>query len=140
MVGTMAMDTTSSQDQQQRSFSTASQQQKRCCGTARNPAPGELKADEVAIYLHSLSSHLNSSQLEAAGTVLSAEGWKVSSISTVAVAVATNHGCTMLVVLTSRLKWVAHCHRSCNPSARQVCRSTNCKLTQQQLFTCRAHH
>lgn len=72
----MAIDTNNTVDQQQPSSSTHSH--KRCCGTASNPAPGELHADDVATYLHSLSSHLNNSQLEHASMVLSAEGWKVS--------------------------------------------------------------
>jgi hypothetical protein len=71
----MAMDTNNRVDQQP-SFSAHSH--KRCCGTASNPAPGELHPDEVSTYLHSLSSHLNNSQLEHARKVLSTEGWKVS--------------------------------------------------------------
>lgn len=55
------------------------QQQKRSCGTACHPAPGELKADEVATYLHGLSAHLNNSQLDHASLVLDTAGWKVRS-------------------------------------------------------------
>jgi hypothetical protein len=36
-----------------------------------------MTADEVATYLHSLSSHLDNSQVEHASQVLNAAGWKV---------------------------------------------------------------
>ena len=52
-------------------------QQKRCCGTSSYPAPGELSTEQVAEYLHSLSSHLDHSTVEHASRVLSAAGWQV---------------------------------------------------------------
>lgn len=58
--------------QQQQQYSN----RKRCCGTPSNPAPGELQADEVATYLHGLSSHLANNQLQHASTVLGAAGWQ----------------------------------------------------------------
>lgn len=83
----MLMDTnnTFDQQQQQHSQSSSGQQQKRCCGTGRHPAPGELKADQVMTYLHSLSAHLTNGQLQYASTVLSAEGWQVDGNCTFSV-------------------------------------------------------
>lgn len=68
------------QEQQQQQQDDCQQQQqsnKRSCGTAANPAPGQLPADQVAKYLHSLSAHLNNRQLEHASMVLTTEGWQV---------------------------------------------------------------
>jgi hypothetical protein len=75
---TMVLDSGNMLDQHQHQQQAS--QQKRCCGTAQNPAPGELKSDEVATYLHNLSAHLSSSQLEHASTVLSTEGWQVRTL------------------------------------------------------------
>lgn len=74
-VGEVFADCSNTYDQHTGSSSRG--QLKRCCGTTRNPAPGEMTADEVATYLHSLSSHLDNSQVEHASQVLNAAGWKV---------------------------------------------------------------
>lgn len=66
-------------DQQQQQYSN----RKRCCGTPSNPAPGELQADEVATYLHGMSSHLANNQLQHASTVLGTAGWQVSCNDTI---------------------------------------------------------
>lgn len=55
----------------------ADRQHKRCCGTVSHPAPGELSTEQVASYLHGLSSHLDQSTVEHASRVLSAAGWQV---------------------------------------------------------------
>lgn len=73
------VDTNSMLDQQQQQQYS---NRKRCCGTASNPAPGELQADEVVTYLHGLSSHLANNQLQHASTVLGAAGWQVSCCDT----------------------------------------------------------
>jgi hypothetical protein len=77
----MVLDSGNTLDQHQHQHQQQRSQQKRCCGTAQNPAPGELKSDEVATYLHNLSAHMSTSQLEHASTVLSTEGWQVRTLA-----------------------------------------------------------
>lgn len=77
---TIVLDSGNTLDQHQHQHQQQRSQQKRCCGTAMNPAPGELKSDVVATYLHNLSAHMSTSQLEHASTVLSTEGWQVRTI------------------------------------------------------------